>query len=75
MTGQELKQLRARLGLTQQTLADKIGVWRNTVARWETETRKIPAPVIRLLQLLEAGQNNEVALASREAGTKGDTQT
>ena len=31
----ELKALRARLGLTQAELADKLGVERNTVNRWE----------------------------------------
>ena len=40
MAGQEIKKLRKRLGMTQQELADKIGVDRVTVARWETEQKK-----------------------------------
>ena len=35
MTPDQLKALRARLGLTQAELAEQIGVERNTVNRWE----------------------------------------
>jgi transcriptional regulator with XRE-family HTH domain len=35
MTPDQLKALRARLGLTQAQLAEKLGVERNTVNRWE----------------------------------------
>ena len=35
MTGKEVKELRKKLGYTQQELADKIGVDRVTVAYWE----------------------------------------
>ena len=36
MTPDDLRSLRARLDLTQQQLADLLGVHQTTVARWET---------------------------------------
>jgi len=52
MTPEELKALRARLGLTQQELAEKVGVARNTINRWEMGIRSIPEPVVRLMDYL-----------------------
>ena len=40
MTGTEIKALRKKLKITQQGLADAIGVDRVTVARWETDQRR-----------------------------------
>lgn len=37
MIGRNLQKLRKRSGLTQETLAEMIGVTRQTVAKWETE--------------------------------------
>ena len=45
----EIKQIRASLQLTQQALADLLGVDRVAVARWETGRRNISAPTERLL--------------------------
>ena len=39
-TAQEIKDLRKKHGMTQQELADKIGVDRVTVARWETGQKR-----------------------------------
>lgn len=49
-----LKAYRAKAGLTQLDLADRLGVTRTSVARWETGARKIDA--------------NLVAKISRETG-------
>jgi DNA-binding transcriptional regulator YiaG len=51
---EELKRMRARLGLTQVKLAAELGVTSNTVARWETGIRGIPEPVARLVERLAA---------------------
>ena len=40
MTGKELRELRARAGLTQQALADALGVSQTTVWSWESGTAK-----------------------------------
>jgi DNA-binding transcriptional regulator YiaG len=52
MTPEQLKARRARLGLTQTALAEKIGVTWSTVARWETDQRPIPAIAVRLLDCM-----------------------
>ena len=46
----ELKRVRARLGLTQTQLADRLGVTQNTVARWEMGDRRITEPMGRLIE-------------------------
>lgn len=52
MTPTQLKQLRATLGLSQQALAEKLGVTRNTVTRWEMGLYPISAPIQKLLATL-----------------------
>lgn len=52
MTPEELKRLRAKLGLTQEQLGAEVGVHRVSVARWETGEHKVPEPVARLLRRL-----------------------
>ena len=48
--GDELKQLRTRLGMTQDELGQRLGVARVTVARWEIGLRRVPELAVRLLQ-------------------------
>jgi DNA-binding transcriptional regulator YiaG len=50
MTGDELKQLRTRLGMTQDELGQRLGVARVTVARWEIGLRRVPELAVRLMQ-------------------------
>ena len=40
MTGLEIKKLRAKLKMTQQALADALGVHRVTVAEWEINHKR-----------------------------------
>ena len=58
MTKDEVKQLRAKLGLTQQELADKLGVTQTSVARWEMGMHQIEEPTARLLKLLVKMEKN-----------------
>ena len=54
MTGKEVRAIRQRLGLTQAELADKVGVTRNTVTRWEIGLLGIRESAARLLKRLAA---------------------
>jgi transcriptional regulator with XRE-family HTH domain len=45
MTGEELRECRERLGLTQAELACEVGVRSDTLSRWERSERKIPKTV------------------------------
>jgi DNA-binding transcriptional regulator YiaG len=58
MTKDEVKQLRAKLGMTQQQLADKLGVTQTSVARWEMGMHHIEEPTARLLKLLVQLEKN-----------------
>lgn len=55
MNGTEIKELRKRLKLTQQEFADKIGVDRVTVARWETNNKRPSKLAKRQLARLAEG--------------------
>jgi transcriptional regulator with XRE-family HTH domain len=61
LTGAELKRVRLQLGLTQQALAMRLGVQRNSVWRWETGYVRIS----RLVALAMKG------LVVEEGGRKG----
>lgn len=52
MTGDELRHIRERLGLTQKALSEKLGVHWNTVARWERGEVGINEPAARLVRIL-----------------------
>lgn len=54
LSGEELKTIRLRLGMTQRELAEKIGVARNTVWRWEVGRASIGVPEAHLIRLLAA---------------------
>jgi transcriptional regulator with XRE-family HTH domain len=54
MTGKTLRRIRKQLGLTQQALAQHIGVTGNSVARWERDEMRMRESALRLLQRLKA---------------------
>ncbi len=66
MTGKELQGWRRQWGLTQEGLARRLGVIRLTVARWETETRAMPAFLPLALEALE--YQMKVEATEKEAG-------
>ena len=59
----ELKQARKALGLTQESLARRVGVAPNTVARWERGELAMPVQASRLIGVLEG-------IADAEAGMR-----
>ncbi len=58
MTGTEIKELRKKLKMTQQELADKLGVHRVTVAEWEGNNKRPSNLAKRQLErLIKNGRN------------------
>jgi DNA-binding transcriptional regulator YiaG len=53
MTGNELKLWRKKWGITQVELARILGTYQVTIARWETEARKIPFLLPLALEAVE----------------------
>ena len=66
MKGAKLRERRLALGLTQQGLASKLKVSRNTVARWERDEMAIPGFLHLALKSLEC----EAAKASNNSGKR-----
>ncbi|MGO9062052.1 MAG: helix-turn-helix domain-containing protein [Candidatus Binataceae bacterium] len=56
MTAMEIRALREKLGWTQMSLAEAVGVTSNTVARWERDEMAISEPAARLLKKIAAEQ-------------------
>ena len=54
MTGPDLREARQSLGLTQQELADRLGVSRASVNRWETGAWPVPQMVTMAVSVLVA---------------------
>jgi DNA-binding transcriptional regulator YiaG len=53
MSPQRIKALRARLGLTQSKLAEQIGCFQVTVARWEVGQNEPRGANLKMLLMLE----------------------
>jgi transcriptional regulator with XRE-family HTH domain len=58
----ELKQARKALGLTQESLARRVGVAPNTVARWERGELAMPVQASRLIGVLEGIADTEAGM-------------
>lgn len=52
MTRQELKNRRKQLGLTQQELAARLGITRNSLNRWEMGKHPISPAMEKLIRLV-----------------------
>ncbi len=63
---ERLKKLREIMGLNQRELADLLGVVHGAVGLWEAGKRKVPGPVIKLLEIYE-GQLGLAATAGSAA--------
>ncbi len=55
MDGSDLKELRKRLGYSQQRLADELDVQRPTVSAWETSKERMSRILELAMRALEAG--------------------
>jgi DNA-binding XRE family transcriptional regulator len=67
MTPEQLKQWRAKHGYTQQRLADALGVFRESIVRWETGVRNFPPFLHLALRCLELERGER---KSRDTKTK-----
>jgi len=66
MDGQQIKQLRKGLGLSQEGLARKLGMSYNSVYLWERGSHR-PSPLaLEKLKLIEAELAEEVGSGTRE---------
>lgn len=64
LVGERLRQLRTRLGLSQEALAQLLGVSFTTVNRWESD-RQVSGPrgvILTFLQALEAAAHRDPTL-------------
>jgi len=52
MTGRDVKRVRESLGLSQRQFAERLGVHKVTVAKWEVGLQGMRGPAERLIQLL-----------------------
>lgn len=53
VTGKDVRRIRKRLGLSQPQLAERLGVTKNSVARWERGEMGIRQSVVILLGMLD----------------------
>ena len=53
MTGQELRDWRARVGLSQTQLARRLETTPTTISRWERDRNPIPPAIVILLGYIE----------------------
>jgi transcriptional regulator with XRE-family HTH domain len=70
MTGEELRERRMALHLSQATLADKLGVTKNTVARWERGELTMANPKMIDMSLKQLEGEMEKPLTHPEAMEK-----
>ena len=70
MKGTKLRERRVALGLTQQGLADKLEVSRNTVARWERDEMAIPGFLHLALKSIESDEAKGTADNSQPKGKR-----
>ena len=52
ISGEEFRELRGKLGLTQKEMADFLRCSKRTVENWETKAEKIAGPMVPLLEIL-----------------------
>ncbi len=68
MTGKDLKLWRKRWGITQAELSKTLGTYQVTIARWETEVRKVPFLLPLALEALEHRIMKEAGKKEKDNG-------
>jgi putative transcriptional regulator len=62
----EIKTIRNRAGMTQNTLAKYLGVSKKTVEAWENGRTHPTGPAYRLLEILEQGREKECSFVTTD---------
>lgn len=76
MTGEEIKRLRTQAGLTQQQLANAVGVTQSTVWTWEANKKRASARHIELIRVLcKTTKHLEIAEKLKAEAKDKDTDT
>ncbi len=64
-SNKEIKSIRNKAGMTQNTFADFMGVSKKTVEAWELGRTHPTGAAYRLLEILEQGKENELDFVTR----------
>lgn len=56
MTAAEFAAARQTIGMTQMALAERLGVHWRTVQKWEAGERRVPGPVVVLMEMFREGR-------------------
>ena len=62
MSGNEIKRIRGKLGLTQLAFSELVNASKKTIERWETSEKVIRGPSVTLLKLLDENPEIEESL-------------
>lgn len=63
-SNEEIRNIRNRAGMTQNTLAKYLGVSKKTVEAWENGRTHPTGPAYRLLEILEQGREKECSFVT-----------
>lgn len=65
MNGDQVREMRTRLAFTQKSLAERLGVSANSIARWERDEVPIPPLLEHALKGIECERDLERALKKK----------
>jgi len=65
-SNKEIREIRNRAGMTQSVFVNYMGVSRKTVEAWENGRTHPTGPAYRLLSILSAGKELDLAFVSKE---------
>lgn len=70
ISGEEIKEARAKLKMTQREFADLVGVSKPTVERWEASKKDVTGPIAGLLYFFNNGELDALIVPAQELPTR-----